>query len=325
METLERVESKIHMNWERGPISSLLTLAKREPVVIAFSLALGAICLDYAVAPALNTVNPALACGLLLLLLIRRLSRQNTSGQLPASYGISAGRALFFLVLHLAIITVVWKTSSLMPASPLSSSLREPAIAAAKYLVLLPTAFLLPWSGWRRFDRVYRAEWVAAALALFTLYPYRIFATAWPWYCQALGHVTHALARPFVSGLAYVPLPTPTLVGPNLDVRILFGCSGLEAIKLFQIVFVIMLVVDWTHLNKLRAFLAYFAGMAGMLVANVVRIALLAIAGNLAPHLAVQYALTAGWIFFACVAVAFIVPVYGWLVQRPATEVLATT
>ncbi|HEX7287722.1 MAG TPA: exosortase/archaeosortase family protein [Candidatus Angelobacter sp.] len=237
--------------------------------------------------------------------------------------GISYRRLSVFWLLHLAGIGLFRMVHIGMAADNPGNATVDPSFAAAKYLVVLPTAFLLPWAGWRRFHRLYRAEWVAAALALLTIDPYRIFVTAWPWYCQGLGHFAHSLARPFVANLQYVPLPTPTISGPALDVSILFACSGLEAIKLFQILFGLMLVLDWPVLNKRRALIGYFTGMAGMLLANVVRIALLVITGNMAPHWAIQYHLTAGWVFFTIVVVAYNVCFYGWLVERPGSEALS--
>lgn len=292
---------------------------------MVFALSLGGICLDYLLAPALNTVTPALSCCLLLLLLLRRLSHDDALAQSAVIGGISNRRLSVFLMLHLAGLALFRMVHTGIGADSPGNPPVGLSFAAAKYLVLLPTAFLLPWTGWRRFDRLYRAEWVAAVLALLTINPYRIFVAAWPWYCQGLGHFAHVLAQPFVANLQYVSLPTPTITGPALDVRILFACNGLEAIKLFQMLFGLMLVVDWPVLNKRRALIGYFAGMAGMLLANAVRIALLVVAGNLAPHWTVQYHLTAGWVFFAIVVVVYIMSFYGWLVQRPASQALATS
>ena len=54
-----------------------------------------------------------------------------------------------------------------------------------------------------------------------------------------------------------------------------------------------------------------------MLVANVVRIALLVVAGNRLPHFVVQHHVTAGWIFFAVVLVVYILAAYNWLITPP--------
>jgi exosortase/archaeosortase family protein len=320
----ETVASNVRIHWAGNRLSSLLEIARREPAAVAFLVALSAICLDYAIAPVLNTVTPAFACALFLLLLWRRNRSITNADQSLENHGVTLPRVLLFLLLHAGIVTLAIKAGSTTIQPSLAVHFSKSA-AVAKYLVLLPAVFLMPLKQWRNIIRVYGAEFAASALVLLTVDPYRIFATAWPWYCQWLGRFSHALASPFVAGLAYIPLPTPTLIGPNLDVRILFACSGLEAIKLFQIVFAVMLVLDWTHLNKQRTFIAYFAGMAAMLVANAVRIALLAITGNLAPRLAIQHHLTLGWIFFAFVAALLIIPLYSWVMPRRVPAALATT
>jgi len=322
--TPEQAANKIRIHWARNPLLSIPENARREPAAVALLLAFSTICLDYAIAPVLNTVTPALACLLFLLLLWRRNRNPIISDQSAESHGVTLPRVLLFLLLHAAIVVLAWKAGRTTLESSLAFGFPQ-SVAAAKYLVLFPAVVLMPWKQWRRAARIYPAEFLASAIALLTVDPYRVLATAWPWYCQGLGHSAYTLARPFITGLAYIPLPTPTLAGPNLDVRILFACSGLEAIKLFQIVFAVMLVLDWTQLNKRRALFAYFAGMAAMLLANVVRIALLAITGNLAPRLTIQNHLTLGWIFFACVAAGMIIPLYSWVMPRRAPAALATT
>jgi exosortase/archaeosortase family protein len=319
-----QVKRKFPIHWARNPIPPLFEKVRREPAAAALLVALSAICIDYVVAPVLNTVTPALACVLFVILILRRDRAASLPEQSPDHHPLTAPRVLFFLLLHAVLVAVAWKASKSTASTMPAIRIPQWAVAAAKYLVLLPAIVLLPWKQWQNLARTYRHELLASIVALATVDPYRIFATAWPWYCQVLGRFAHALARPFVAGLAYVPLPTPTLSGPTLDVHIVFACSGLEAIKLFQIVFAFMLVLDWTYLHKSRTLIAYFAGMAAMLAANAVRIALLAITGNLAPRLAIQHHLTLGWIFFACVAALLIVPLYGWVMPRRAPIVLAT-
>lgn len=315
-----------HLAWARA-VAQICGRARQEPAILASSLTLGTICLDYLLAPVLNTLTPALSSGLLLLLLLRRGYPYGAPAP-PASSHIAIRRVLVFLLLHWGIVSTVWLSHSMTVLSSLQDRTPDVVLACAKYAVLLPTIVLLPREGWRRFGQVYRAEWVAAALALVTLYPYRLFIAAWPWYSQALGQAVYALAHPFVAGLQFNPLPSPVLAGPGLDVVILFWCSGLQSIKLFQMVFVLMLVVDWRLLDRRRALLGYFAGLAFMLAANVLRITLLVIAGNNFPQLAAHYHVTAGWIFFALAIAIYIGLVYGWLVadsQNPDSKNEAST
>jgi exosortase/archaeosortase family protein len=288
-----------------------------EPAIVVFSLALLAICVDYALAPALNVWNPALFCGFLLLLLLRRVSSHSPRGVTAGTPGIARKkpRILVFFLLHLAAVIVFrWSPSSM--ANLQHGRIAEIAFAAAKYLVLLPTILLLPRAEWRRLEKLYRAEWIASSILLFTFFPYRLFSLIWPWYSRLLGRLVYAAAQPLVSGLAYVPWPAPTLLGPRLDVTIDFSCNGLQGVKLFQIIFAIILVLDWTLLNRRRALSGYFAGLAMMLAANAVRIVLLVALGNhISPDLILRYHVGAGWIFFAGAFLAYLLLAYNWLVD----------
>ncbi|MGE5323716.1 MAG: exosortase/archaeosortase family protein [Actinomycetota bacterium] len=172
----------------------------------------------------------------------------------------------------------------------------------------------MPIPIWLRFYKRYRAECLAAAIGLLTFYPYRLFAFAWPWYSHALGQVVYLLARPFVPSLHLLFGPSPTLAGPSLNVNIIFACGGLEAIKLFQAIFALALILDWNVLNHTRLFFAYFAGLAATLAANAMRIALLVIAGNrISPGLVSRYHIDGSWLFFVLVFATFVLLTFVWL------------
>jgi exosortase/archaeosortase family protein len=306
------------------PASSLVARLRAEPFLLAIVLTLAALCIAYLIVPGLSNVTPLLACAFLLTLLVQRLR----SGPIPvAPVGVAPAedapalsrasiinrwRIFLFLFLEAVVFLGIWFL-------PNSSAAHAPGFvfAAARYAVLLPPLVLLPWRAWLRSARAYRAECLAALLALLTFFPHRAFMAAWPQYSQALGHAVYFLSRPFVAFLQYLPDATPTLAGPSLDVTILFGCSGLQAIKLFQILFAMVLIVDWTRLNRRRALVAYAVGLAVALLANVVRIVLLVVLGNrLSPDLVIRLHFGAGWVFFAAVFSACLWLSYGWLCGR---------
>ena len=224
-------------------------------------------------------------------------------------------RVFCFFASHLALIGAGLALGSVWRAP--HSALQAALLAISKYLILLPTAILLPRAGWRGFDRLYRAEWVAAAIALVSFFPLRIFTMAWPWYGQVLGRSVYALSYLFVPGAGYTPSLTPTLLGPNLDVTIIFGCGGLLGIKLFQILFALVLVMDWNLLNRCRAVAVYFGGLGAMLLANVIRITLLFVLGNTRlRNQVIEYHLSAGWILFTLAFIVYLFAVYRWLLGR---------
>ena len=306
-------ERSIGRHFGEGVNRGMIRL-QREPAITVFALSFAVICLDYILAPGLNAFTPVLSYGLLVVLLLRGSPRAGV-GQPPASLG--RWRVLFFLLLHLILVAgfLLWQGVNLPVRN--EADLPAPAATLAKYLVLLPTIVLLPMAGWRSFYRGHRAELVTAAIALLTFFPHRFFLMAWPWYSQILGHVVYELSRPFVAGLQYVPFPSPTLMGPHLEVTILFLCSGLQAIKLFQLLFGLILIVDWALLNRRRTLAAYFGGLGFMLLANALRIALLFVIGNhMAAGPVVEYHVTGGWIFFTVVFCLYLLVTYRWILGQ---------
>jgi exosortase/archaeosortase family protein len=261
-----------------------------------------------------NTITPIFSSGLLLILALR----SSFSAPLPASSttpSLATWRLVSFFGLHLVLIGTglafrdLWKGTH--------SAGFATALAASKYLILAPTAILLSRAQWRRFSRLYRGEWIAAIIALVSFFPLRILTMAWPWYGQVLGRSVFALAHLFLPGTQYVAALTPTLIGQNLEVTILFECGGLQAIKLFQILFTLVLVVDWNHLNRGRAVAAYFGGLAAMLIANALRITLLFVLGNTSlQHSVLEYHLTGGWIFFTLAFIMYLLVTYRWMLKK---------
>src|SRR5262249_52710085 len=85
-------------------------------------------------------------------------------------------------------------------------------------------------------------------------------------------------------------------------------------IKLFQMLFMVVVVVDWSALNRRRAVAAYFGGLLAMLMTNVLRIALLFVLGNTGlQNRVIEYHLTAGWVLFTLAFIAYLFTLYRWL------------
>lgn len=283
-----------------------------EPSLSAFAITAVTLFAVILLRPGLSNVTPALACSFLLLLLTRRLSgiRQfvDSLTDRPKS-GVTRRRVLFFVALEFAVFAWIGYmnrgNADGMPAT---------GFAIVRYLVLFPPVVLMPISAWLRFSKQYRAECLAAVIGLLTFYPYRLFAFAWPWYSRALAQAVYMLAHPFVPSLHLFFGTAPTLSGPSLDVSIIFACGGLEAIRLFQMIFAMALVLDWNVLNHRRLMFAYFAGLAAALVANLTRIALLVIVGNrFSPGLVVRYHIDGSWGFFVLVFAMLVLLTYVWL------------
>lgn len=310
-----KVPSRVHAFADTGfeqAKDRVVSSLQAEPSLIPFAITIATLVAVILLRPELSNVTPPLACSLLVWLVIQRVSSTRhlensvTVGLLSP---VTRSRVFFFFALEFAIFAWI---RHVRPGN--LSGMPATSFAILRYLVLAPPFVLMPLPFWVRFYKRYRAECLAAAIGLLTFYPYRLFAFAWPWYSRALGEVVYLLAHPFVPSIHLLFGTTPTLVGPGLDVSIIFACGGLEAIKLFQAIFALGLVLDWNALNHTRLIVAYFAGLAVTMVTNAIRIALLVIAGNrFSPDLVARYHLDAGWVFFALVFAALVLLTFAWL------------
>ena len=299
---------------------SILLEPERRFLVAVICTAVFAAFVDNWAAPALQNQSPFWALGLLLALVLRRQRKDDLTEPAGTTLKPSLPRAALFVLLHGGIIMVGRSAGDTLTAAASQTTLGAGAITSLKLLVLAPILALFPPSEWKRLGRKYAGELIAAGLVLFTWNPSRLFETVWPWYSAWLGRFVYVISGLFVAGLGYTPSAAPTLTGPKLDVSIAFACSGLNGVKLFQILFGVMLVVDWNQLKKMRALAAYFVGLLGMLVANALRIALLVVLGNrVSADLVARFHVDAGWVFFTSVCLVFLAVFYRWLLKpRPA-------
>jgi len=254
----------------------------------------------------------------LLLLVLRRLSFDGAEDRVH--YRLVFSRLVCFVVLHLSAIEAFRIFSNAGTETTQGSPLLW--TMACKFLVFLPSGVLLPVSEWRRLTSRYGGELVSAGVALLTFFPYRLFALVWPIYSQVLGHFVFALAGFFVPGLGYQPSANPLLTGPALDIEIEPGCSGLDGIRVFQLVFALLLVTDWDRLQRRRALVGYFTGIGWVLLSNGLRIVIMVVLGNrVSADLVARYHLSAGWIFFTAVVLTYILGTYRWLLApRPPVK-----
>jgi exosortase/archaeosortase family protein len=192
--------------------------------------------------------------------------------------------------------------------------------AALKMSVLLPTLLLLPLNRWRLVARIYAAEALAAVVVLFTFFPSRVAGAIWPWYGQVLGRMVFFVSGLLAPGLTLGTGLTPTIHGPDLDVTILFSCSGISGVELFDYLFAIVAFADWNRLRKGHALLAYFAGIAAMLVGNGLRIVTFVVLGNrgFADGIS-RFHISAGWLFFSAVFLVYLSLTYRWFL-KPAGD-----
>jgi exosortase/archaeosortase family protein len=288
----------------------------RTHFCLVLLLTFGALAIDYLLAPSLYNGSTLWATGALFVLTLRGKEEGDSRGSNEAFALGRAWRFLLFALLHLALVPAGLALASVLQTASLSYTLSSGAMALAKFIVLLPTVVLLPLGLWRRVIRAFRPEVLAFLVVLLTFFPRRIFATLWPWYSQLLGRTVLGVAGLFVPNLFYKGAPIPTFVGPELDISIIFACSGIEGVSLFDSLFALVVAVEWKWLNKGRALIAYLVGFATVLTANALRISLLVILGNrgFADWVRRQH-VEAGWVFFVVTFLAFLSVAYNWMLQ----------
>jgi exosortase/archaeosortase family protein len=302
-------------------LSVLLTRCRQEPALLVGAATLLLLSLDFLLAPALRNTSFLIATALFFCLVIRRLS-VHCIDETPTP--LSPHRLTIFCFLHLLLIALFnWAGSRV---ALYDASHRGLPLAAAKMLVFLPTALLVTKQIRHSLLQQFRPELFASGLALLTYFPFRIFVAAWPVYSKLLAQTVHFLAAIFVTGLGYVPGASPTITGPTLDVHILFGCSGLDGLRLFQLLFSLLLVCDWDRLRRWRTLTGYAAGLAAMLLANAMRIAAMVVIGNrISADLVVRYHLQAGWIYVTTVFLLLLLVSYRWLLAIDAADQVPTS
>ena len=286
-------------------------------LLTAFALAM-----DYRVVPALYNGSTLWATGVFLVLVYRGKGRPvddaGAAELLPPSWG----RLLAFGSLHALLLGVASLARTPLATAGSAYSLNATATAAAKFLVLVPTWVLFPASQWRLLWRRYHSELLAALVVLLTFFPYRLFMLVWPRYSAVLGRLVYLGALPFVPGLEYVAAANPGVVGPKLWVEIGFYCSGIEGVYLFDYLFGLIVLLEWNRLNKRRALAGYGLGLAAILAANVLRIILMVVIGNLiSPAIgADRFHVHAGWVFFSVAFLVFLRASYSWMLESAAKK-----
>jgi exosortase/archaeosortase family protein len=282
-------------------------------------LTLAAAAADQFVAPAIYSSSPLWAIAACLVLVWRRGGARFEPVDGTENLDFPFARVAAFAFAHVLLVSAARILHGTVEPVAGTISVAGWLIAGFKFSVLLPTLLLLPWARWRILSRVYRSEGIAALVVLITFFPGKILATIWPWYGQALGSLVFALSGLFVHGLTYTSALAPALHGPDLDVTILPSCSGISGIELFDYLFALVLIVDWNRLRKGRTLIAYFAGIAVMFAGNALRIATFVILGNRGfADTVARFHLSAGWIFFSLVFLAYLSFTYRKLLAIPS-------
>jgi len=310
---LEPLEGHLLSRCARSP-STYGGLSSRASV--ALLLTLGALVVDYLLAPALYNGSTLWLTVALLVLILRAKEEFGWPEMFEGWRMEQSWPLLLFALLHITFILVGRVWASALHAASLTYTASGGATALIKLLILLPTVVLLPPATWTGIIRTFRSELVASGVVFFTFFPHRIFETIWPWYSHLLGIAVCGVTRWFVPSLVCSAGIIPSFSGPKLQVSIIFACSGLDSLRLFQVLFGLIVAIEWKRLRRGRALIAYFAGLAMTLIANLLRISLLVILGNRGfTEWIMQQHVNAGWAVFTLEFLTFLTLTYNWMLQ----------
>ncbi len=316
--------SSVHKSVLHRARARSFTLPSRSglAIYVGLLLCLVAIGVDYLISPALYNGSILWATAALLLLVVRRGQAPGPDAAELTIAGLSAGRLAIFLALHVIIIAIGRYSSATLTTAAASDAGEAAFFASTKLLILLPGIVLFSRSDWPSLLRRYRDEFFAALVVLLTFFPYRLLHTIWPAYSQVVAALAYYSAKPFVAGLGFLNHPIPTIFGPQLELQIIFWCSGYSALALFDTLLALIAFLDWNELNHKRLLVAYVAGSFAMLVANIVRISLLVMVGNLiSPKYATgRFHVNGGWVFFAGVYLVILSISYRWMLLKRAHD-----
>jgi exosortase/archaeosortase family protein len=287
-------------------------------LLLALTLTLLAVSADQFAAPILYSSSPLWATATYLLLVWRRGKLNSSAADSPLELSLPIWRLTAFLAAHGVLVLAARLLSGTFQGASGAMTLQGTLVATSKLCVLAPTILLFPLAAWRKVASTYSPEAIASLVVLFTFFPSRALGSSWPWYGQLLGRSVHRLAGIFVPGLAYLANSNPTLDGPQLDVTIVPECSGINGLELFDYLFGMVMFLDWNRLRKDRALTAYFVGLFAMLLGNAIRIISFVVLGNhgFAESIS-RFHVSAGWIFFSAVFLAYLTLTYGWMLDKP--------
>ena len=291
---------------------------ENSALCVRLAIALFGVVLDYALVPSLYTSSTIWFFVAFLALAYRTKADGGGIHPLQGTEIFPWRRLPTFAMLHVVLLVASRGFDQILSAASASYSLIGTLSVATKLAVLLPSLCLIPVSKVRDTLRWYRAELIAALVVLLTFFPNRLFGLVWPHYSKWLGLIVYRICLMVAPMLQYFPGVDPTITGPRLDVTITYWCGGIDGLNLFDRLFGLLVLLDWNRVRKVRTLGAYAIGVAAMLCANVLRIVLLVLCGNLiSPDFIVQYHIDAGWVLLAVAFLAFLCFAYPWI-SKPA-------
>ncbi len=262
--------------------------------------------------PGLSTKAPFFAIAAFAVLVVVRARSPQGLPNLPP---LSVQRIVGFVACHAALGAFAYNVSGALAASRDNYSFAASLISLSKLLVLVPSLLLFPAD--RKFVRQLAPELTASLIVLFTYSPARLFQLIWPTYSHLLGATIASVSAMFVSGVYLLPTTgSAIVVGPALDMYLDVSCSGISGLTLFQLVFGMIVALEWNRIKGARALVCYAAGGSVFLLANCVRLVIVFVTGNL---FSASMDLNAyAWVLFVVIFLGLVRISHQWLMLVPA-------
>jgi len=295
------------------PIFSVATrTTPSAQVARRIAISVAAMTVQYWIAPVAHSWRPILAFSFLFLLVSRRGDTHPALAPLPP---LSTWALTAFIGMHFVLLALALRFGRDLAIAAEGSALAASVLVASKLVVLVPILALFPARRSRSILLPLAPELAAATIALLTFDPDKLFKLIWPVYSPAIAGAMSFLVRPFMSGTHLVPgLDHVLVVGPARDMVLDISCSGLKGLVLFQILFAIILAVEWKDIRKLRSLVIYAAGCLLLLISNVLRLAIVFLTSNLTSDM-----VNPNWPLFILTLLALTWFTYDWVrAPRPA-------
>lgn len=150
----------------------------------------------------------------------------------------------------------------------------------------------------------------------------------WTYFSGLTSDILYWVFTLFFDKVTYIPygasFTANEIGGPLLGINsfnAIIGkpCAGIDSLLLFTSVFLLIVILDYKKLNKIRTIIAFIIGLIGMFFINILRIFLLFIVGSyINPKLAIGlFHTNIGWILFIIYGLLFYYISFKYIYRTP--------
>ncbi|HII29822.1 hypothetical protein COT48_00755 [Candidatus Woesearchaeota archaeon CG08_land_8_20_14_0_20_47_9] len=170
------------------------------------------------------------------------------------------------------------------------------------------------------FARGFKREIVISSILILLYYIVNVnIRKSWELLGRGITFIEYRLLR-LTFGQAYMNITGNSYMLGTKGFTVSIGqlCSSVDSMALFLGLYILILCIDWRHINKLRMALIFLPGLITLYFVNIIRIYLLMVMGVIiSPSFAVGlFHSNAGWTLFILHSIAFWSLFYPWVMPR---------